>query len=201
MQTHPQTPDPDRRSFLKWATHGLGAIFGAILGFPVLCYSIDPRNRPNPPGDLRVVSGVRLSEITEAPTQGAIRGVRHDAWTLYPNDVIGRVWIRRVKPGKTKDCYEVFSTVCPHLGCAINCNSNQQENAGYTCPCHDGQFNLDGSLKPNRPGYDNPAPRGMDSLTFDVLKDPDNLDPENLDRLVVKYENFKKAQEAKETMA
>ena len=71
MQTHPQTPDPDRRSFLKWATHGLGAIFGAILGFPVLCYSIDPRNRPNPPGDLRVVSGVRLSEITEAPTQGA----------------------------------------------------------------------------------------------------------------------------------
>jgi menaquinol-cytochrome c reductase iron-sulfur subunit len=190
---HEQPEPSNRRSFLKWVTHGLGAAFSIVLGFPVISYLIDPRNRPNPPSDFRPVRGVRLSQVGDNPVQGIIRAVRHDAWTLYPNDVIGRVWIRRVKPGTDKDCFEVFSTVCPHLGCAINSNTDQAANPGFTCPCHDGRFTPDGDRKPNVPGYDNPAPRGMDTLEFDVARDPDLRDENNRDLLMVKYETFEAA--------
>lgn len=169
---HHHHPDPpDRRSFLDWAIHGLGAIFAVVFGFPAVAYLIDPRNRASSPGEFRPVSGITLSEIGDVPVQGVIRNVRRDAWTLYPNDVVGRVWVRRVRPGDTADCFQVFSTVCPHLGCAINCNPDQAAQPGFTCPCHDGQFLADGARRPNGPGYENPAPRGMDSLEFQVVGD------------------------------
>jgi menaquinol-cytochrome c reductase iron-sulfur subunit len=187
-----QPPSNDsRRSFLKWATNGLGAIFAAIFGVPIVCYLIDPRNRPNPPSALRPVRGVRLSEVTgDMPVQGVLRDVRRDAWTLYPNDVLGRVWICRTKQGNTKDCYVVLSTVCPHLGCAVNANADQHTDPGFTCPCHDGRFERDGCRKAQNPG---PPPRNMDALEFDVAADPDNPDPDNRDLLLVKYEKFKQA--------
>ena len=197
MDTHPEPPHPSRRSLLQWATHGLGAIFAAILGFPVVCYLIDPLNRSGGVSGFRPVSGVRLSEVGDAPVQGVIRNPRSDAWTRYPDDVVGRVWIHREKPGNEKDCFQVFTTTCPHLGCFVNCNPDQLENPGFTCPCHDGKFNLDGSRKPNTEIYSNPAPRGMDTLEFDVARDPENPDPSNRDRLLVKFEFFKQATEEK----
>ena len=190
LHVHPQPPPNDsRRSCLKWATNGLGAIFAAIFGFPAACYLIDPRNRPEPPKELQAVRGIRLSELrTGQPVQGVIRNVRRDAWTLYPNDVLGRVWILRVKDGKDEDCYTVLSNVCPHLGCAVNANGDQESQPGFTCPCHDGRFTADGKLQAQNPG---PPPRGMDALEFKVDRDPDGPDPENRDLLLVKYEVFK----------
>ena len=185
----PQSPPDDaRRTFLKWATNGLGAIFAALFGVPAVAYVVDPLNRPKAASDLRPVRGIRLSEVGEAPVQGVIRDVRRDAWTLYPNDVLGRVWIRRVKPGKEKDCFVVLSNVCPHLGCAVNANADQAADPGFTCPCHNGCFSADGSLKAVNPG---PPPRGMDAFEFDVAVDPENADPENRDLLLVKFEAFK----------
>ena len=187
---HEHPEPPSRRTILDWAVHGIGAIFTVIFGAPAIAYLIDPRNRPSPPGDFRPVAGVKLSEVGEAPVQGAIRNVRRDAWTLYPNDVIGRVWIHRVRPGTAKECFQVFSTVCPHLGCSINSNADQAENPGFTCPCHNGQFRANGERRPHDPGYENPAPRDMDSLDFDVARDPANPDANNRDLLLVKYQVF-----------
>src|SRR5437870_5450212 len=117
MSDHPE----NRRSFLKLITMGLGAVFGAIFGAPAVAYLVDARNRKAPESDFRPVRGVRLSELEIGkPVQGVIRAIRHDAWTLHPNDVIGRVWIVRTKPGDEKDCFQVFTTECPHLGCSIN---------------------------------------------------------------------------------
>src|SRR5437763_615114 len=88
-----------RRSFLAWATTGLGALFTAVLGAPVLAYVFDPRNRPSASGNFRVVDGVALRDLTVGlPVQGALKAVRRDGWTLHPNDVIGRVWIVLNKP-------------------------------------------------------------------------------------------------------
>jgi Rieske Fe-S protein len=150
---------------LAWATAGLGAIFTAILGAPVLAYVIDPRNRQGAPGDFRVVDGISLNEPADLPEgqprQGVLRAVRRDAWTLHPNDVIGRVWIIRKKAipadftGTDPSLLEVFTTICPHLGCSVNLS-----DAGFACPCHGATFKFDGS----RANIHNPAQRGMDAL-------------------------------------
>src|SRR5438105_4671456 len=116
MQTLPDPlpSSPPRRSFLKWATHGLGALFGVVLGIPALAYLIDARNRAAPAGDFKPVA--RLKELAvNVPQQVVIHDVRKDAWTLHPNDVIGRVWLIR----RDNDQVEAFTTICPHLGCSV----------------------------------------------------------------------------------
>src|SRR5436190_7018996 len=80
----------DRRSFLGWATCGLAAIFSAILGFPIVCYLIDPRHRKGPTSAMKLVDAVRLDNLSKyEPKQGQVRDARMDAWNSYPSDVIG----------------------------------------------------------------------------------------------------------------
>ena len=161
----------DRRSFLTWATHGLGAIFAAIIGVPAALYLADPRNRRVGASDFRLVDGVRLSEVDQAPVQGVLRDVRVDAWTLHPDDVIGRVWV--VRDPHDRERIRVFTTICPHLGCSVNVDVGC-----FRCPCHNACFDMHGErLLPN------PALRGMDELEWE-------RDPADQDRIRVRYQNF-----------
>jgi menaquinol-cytochrome c reductase iron-sulfur subunit len=166
----------ERRSFLKLATHGLGALCGVILGLPALAFLFDSRNRKGPESDFKTVA--RLSDLPkDLPVQVVIRDLRSDAWTLHPNDVIGRIWLIR----RHDDEVDAFTTICPHLGCSINF-----EKAGqiFICPCHNGTFELTGRRKEN---ISNPAPRGMDRLEC-------RRDPINPDFLQVKYQNFRQGE-------
>jgi menaquinol-cytochrome c reductase iron-sulfur subunit len=190
--------DPDRRSILGWATCGLGAIFSAIIGVPIVCYALDPRHRQGPKSNLKLVDGIKLNDLGDEPRQGVIRDVRVDGWTLYPNDVIGRVWVVKVgnKPDLSgtkldefnksamteKEKYvRVFTTICPHLGCSVNSDAK-----GFACPCHGAEFKLNGE----RANAANPALRGMDTLEWEI-------DADDLDRIRVKYQNFATSIEAK----
>jgi len=162
-----------RRNFLKWATHGLGVVFGAIIGVPAIAYLIDPRNRPAPPSGFRAVG--KLSELTEGvPHQVVIRDVRWDAWTLHPNDEIGRIWLIK-RDEKTVDA---FTATCPHLGCSINYEASDKL---FLCPCHGGTFYLTGHK------LRGPVPRGMDSLDCET----------DGDTILVKYQSFKSAEPEK----
>jgi Rieske Fe-S protein len=189
--------DPaDRRSFLAWAVFGLGAVFTAILGAPVALYLIDPRNRQGAPGDFRAVDGVRPADLRpNQAVQGALRSVRRDAWTLHPNDVIGRVWVvaKRDIPadfvGTNPDLLEVFTTICPHLGCSVNLNA--EPPAGFACPCHGATFTLDGR---RADPATNPAQRGLDALEWRIDRDP--ADPARR-VLLVKYQSFKSSEAEK----
>ena len=181
---HLENPVPERRTFMKWCIHGLSAVFTVVLGAPAIAYLIDPLNRPKPANDFRTVDGIgRLSDLKEGlPIQGVIRNVRHDAWTLHPNDVVGRVWVVKETGGKV----QVFTTVCPHLGCSVNSTPAGQ----FACPCHGAKFDIHGV--PIEGGErENPAPRGMDTQE----SKPDENDPEVL---LVKYENFRQGQKKKE---
>jgi menaquinol-cytochrome c reductase iron-sulfur subunit len=163
----------ERRSFLRWAVQGLGAVFAAVLGLPALAYMVDARNRPAPQRDFRRAHGITMADLEahrDMPIQGVIRDVRRDAWTLS-EDVVGRVWAV-----KTSDGIKVFTTICPHLGCSVNVNL-----PGFECPCHGGKFNIDGSLDLTRGR--NPAPRGMDTLVWQADPDDPNL-------LQVKYVDY-----------
>jgi Rieske Fe-S protein len=199
-------PENDRRSFLSWATLGLGAIFSAIIGVPIIGYAIDPRNRKGPKSKFKLVEGIKLDELLPggAPQQGVIRDLRVDGWTLYPNDVIGRVWVmpkgQRPAGLTTKEAVEtfnqdaarkaayleVFTTICPHLGCFVNIDS---AGTGFACPCHSATFKFDGNQADHAT---NPAKRGMDTLEWEIDAD----DPE-FNRIKVKYIRFKTLEETK----
>jgi Rieske Fe-S protein len=132
------------------------------------------------------VDGLKLTELEiNVPRQGVIRDVRRDAWTLHPNDVIGRVWV--IKHGQARDALRVFTTICPHLGCSINANADPR--TGFTCPCHAAEFTLAGAVV-QRAGHTNPAPRGMDSLDF-------RIDQDNPEVLLVDYRNYRQGEHEK----
>jgi Rieske Fe-S protein len=184
----------ERRSFLRWAIHGMGALFAAVLGIPALTYLADARHRKAPNREFRPVQGIKLNELVDGvPKQGTILDVRTDAWTLHPNDVVGRVWV--IKKGNN---LKVFTTICPHLGCSINADPGTP-CPGFTCPCHGGKFHLDGAL--DNAVANNPAPRGMDSLDFQRVRDPENQDANNKNLLLVKYQNFKQGEHEKKDKA
>jgi len=180
MQSHesPDRPEPSgRRTFLKWLTHGLGAAFAAVLGVPAALYLLDPRHRPARSGAFKTVA--KLSDLQPGvPHQATIREVRRDAWTLHPNDIVGRVWLVR----KGDDRIDAFTVTCPHLGCSVNF-----EGEKFVCPCHNGTFAIGGTRADPGAGRTNPAPRDMDALELQLVPDPDNPN----DKLVqVKFENF-----------
>jgi menaquinol-cytochrome c reductase iron-sulfur subunit len=188
--------ETDRRSFLSWATYGLGAIFSAIIGVPIVCYAIDPRHRKGPKSNSKLVEGVKLDELAlNNPVQGVIRDTRVDGWNLYPNDVIGRVWVVQIgaRPADIaamtaaqKAAYVVvFTTICPHLGCSVNADAG-----GFGCPCHGATFRITGE----RANADNPALRGMDTLEWEF----EETDPEH-NRINVKYVNFVTSIDEKKT--
>jgi Rieske Fe-S protein len=175
---HP-APPPGRRSFLKWAINLLGGLFALVLGVPAVAYLIDARNRPARSGDFKTVA--RFSELpVGVPRQAVIRDVRADAWTLHPNDLIGRVWLIR----RNDQDVDAYTASCPHLGCSINFkDAAKPEDRRFICPCHNGTFDLSGQLTKPEQG-ENPPPRGMDKLEC-------RRDPENPDWVQVKYQNFK----------
>jgi Rieske Fe-S protein len=170
----------DRRNFLQWAIHGLNGLFAVVLGVPAVCYLIDPRNRPAPASDLRTVA--RLGELKVGePFAAVVRATRQDAWTLYPDDVIGRVWLVR----KPDDTVTAFTQICPHLGCPIGFKDNQ-----FTCPCHHATFDTTGTRL--LAGGDNPAPRDMDTLDSEVVGTGPDAE------VRVKFQNFYQGREAKD---
>jgi Rieske Fe-S protein len=187
------TPEPDRRSFLGFVIFGLGAIFSAILGIPVVCYFIDPRNRKGPASSFRLADGIKLDELAkDAPRQAVIRDTRLDGWTLYPSDVLGRVWVVQIGDRPDLDTPEkiqafngksmadkekflyVFTVKCTHLGCSVNLNG---AGNGFECPCHNGIFHLNGDM------VSGPQKRGLDTLEWQI-------DPSDSTRIQVKFETF-----------
>lgn len=163
-----------RRPFLQVLLHGLGVLFGLVLGIPAVAYLIDARNRKAPPGNFKKTLKHKDLPIDE-PVQVVIRDVHRDAWTLHPNEVVGRVWLVR----RDGDKIDAFTTICPHLGCSINFDKHSDR---FICPCHNGTWDKNGK-RFQTPGFINPAPRDMDLLE-------QHVDPSDPDMILVKYENY-----------
>ena len=181
----------ERRSLLKLGTNVLGGCFAAALGVPAAGYLIDPRNRSAATGDFR--DAARFSELTEnVPQSVTIRDIRHDAWTLHPNDVLGRIWLvyRGEKDDEGVPKVEAYTATCPHLGGSINFDSQK-----FVCPLHGATFDKACKrVSAGELGKENTAPRDMDSLEIEVVPDPDK--PGDY-FLRVKYENFMQGREEK----
>ncbi|MEO8496183.1 MAG: Rieske (2Fe-2S) protein [Planctomycetota bacterium] len=173
-EASPESSNPDRtrRSFFKIASIVLGLIVGigpALIG---LVAFLDPlRRTPARPishvghasrdarSMIRVASVDALS--VDAPQRFLVIDDQIDAWNFTPDQPIGAVYIEKLKDGSLR----VFNTTCPHAGCSVACIGNE-----YLCPCHNSSFGLDGSKLVDG-GRENPSPRDLDSLPYEVRED------------------------------
>jgi Rieske Fe-S protein len=121
------------------------------------------------------------------PVQVSVLGSRHDAWTLHPEEVIGRVWLVRGVDrlgAEQQSKVTALTAICPHLGCTIQLDARGQH---FVCPCHRAAFGLDGQkIAEQQLGQTNHAPRGMDSLDCRLVRDDGDDDL----WVEIKYEQF-----------
>ena len=162
---------PVRRNFLmEFAAAVTGGVVGLVPLLAGLFSFLDPlRKKDRTPekfadagggkeGFLRVCSLEALS-VSAPPQRFPVIADQTDAWNFTPNQPIGSVYVQRVEENKLL----VFNTTCPHAGCSVSC-----DGLAYNCPCHNSSFELNGSKKVSESGRENPSPRDLDSLEYEV---------------------------------
>lgn len=160
-----------RRTLLKWISGCLGAVSAAVVGVPGVGFVLEAlrRNGSNSELTRRVA---RLKDLPVGkPIAVPIIGARQDAWTVHPDEVLGRVWLvrRKTEEAGSESSVAAFTATCPHLGCMIQHDAKENR---FLCPCHRAIFGLDGEkLSGGKAGQHNHAPRAMDSLDCQLVTD------------------------------
>ena len=109
-------------------------------------------------------SKVRVALLDQVPDDGVPRYFpvitdRQDAWTRYPAQRIGAVYLVR-NAGEAEPT--AFTAKCPHAGCFIGYTAGEDL---FKCPCHTSSFKLDGA---RARGDAEVSPRDMDSLPVEI---------------------------------
>jgi nitrite reductase/ring-hydroxylating ferredoxin subunit len=115
--------------------------------------ALNPLRQKGQGGDFFRVASLDVLPEDGTPRKFPIIADRRDAWTLFPNEPIGSVWLRRVGPKAVK----ALCVVCPHAGCFIGYDAKSGQ---FLCPCHLAYFDLDGL----RTDASSQSPRDMDAL-------------------------------------
>src|SRR5262245_1535270 len=139
----PKQP-PERRSFLTKAVAivigAIVAIFPFAAGLGVLLDPLRRRGASAAAGD-EAIKYVRLGPLDILPDDGmphqfALTDDVADAWTRSPAQRVGSAFLTRTDtPAGPK--VTALSSVCPHLGCAVDFNGKASE---FECPCHASAF-------------------------------------------------------------
>lgn len=146
--------DMQRRSFLHWASGLLSAAYAGLLTIPGIGFLTEPLRRSQRAGKFRRL--VRLADLeVGVPRKVLISDRRVDAWTKYPEGVVGAVWVNR----RSETLVDVFSVVCPHLGCPVDYLGEDRQ---FYCPCHEASYRVDGTIVAG------PQRRGLDRLETQV---------------------------------
>ena len=101
-----------------------------------------------------------------------MRADRVDAWNRVEDVKIGSAWVVEID-GEL----HAFSSVCPHLGCAVEWSA---EMSKFKCPCHRSAFAVDGTAE------EGPAPRPLDALAIESREGG---------LIAIRYERFKQGVE------
>jgi menaquinol-cytochrome c reductase iron-sulfur subunit len=129
---------------------------------------VQPLRMKGPPVD------VKLTTLDALPAGGSpkffqVVSERRDAWTQFPRQAIGSVFLLRTGENEVT----AFNASCPHLGCAVEFHEDRK---AFYCPCHDSTFAKSGEVV----GV-SPSRRGLDTLEV-VVRDG---------AVWVKFQNFK----------
>lgn len=164
-----------RRTALKLFCGGIGTFWTVVIAAPVVQFLIAPLfRRKRSIEESAIVKRVTLIDqlTTGSPQVFPIIGSRQDAWTKYPADVIGRVWLIRRSDADTDPQavkVDAYSSICPHLGCDVQLKAEETQ---FICPCHSAVFDSSGAVVDKSIlGYENVAPRGLDSLECQIVQD------------------------------
>jgi menaquinol-cytochrome c reductase iron-sulfur subunit len=163
----------NRRSLLKVVSGAMAAMSACIVGIPGVGYVV-ATVRGGTSNGKTVQRVIRLKDLPVGrPIEMPITGRRHDAWTAYEKETIGRVWLLRTaaQPDQpaANEKVEALSTLCPHLGCAVKLSASKKS---FVCPCHQAGFDLAGrKLNQRDLGHKNPSPRDLDALECRIVQD------------------------------
>ncbi len=158
-QCHSPEDGANRRGFLGQAVAvlcgGVAILVPAAVG--VVAF-LNPLRQKGQGG-----GWMRLAALDTLPADGTPQRVpliaeRTDAWTHFPAEPVGAVFLRR-----TGDKVTALQVVCPHAGCSIGYQSAPQ-GGEFLCPCHAATFDLSGK----RTQTTSQSPRDMDSLEVEV---------------------------------
>ena len=162
----------DRRNLLTWGCRTFAALGAAVVAVPGISFLLAPLRRRE--GGSSLVRRLCLLDALSpgVPNEQVLTGNRRDAWTLYPRETLGRVWLIRrsaANVGPEEAQVDAFTTICPHLGCEIGLASSGDQ---FFCPCHKAFFKMSGeAIRETDDGEKNPAPRDMDPLTCRIVQD------------------------------
>ncbi|HOM18630.1 MAG TPA: Rieske 2Fe-2S domain-containing protein [Thermoguttaceae bacterium] len=186
ISLRPELPSTQRRGFLAKLV-ALGAWIVAYLapvGAAVRSFFAPARQKGQGAAEFTRVAPLDSLPEDGTPKKFPILAQRRDAWTVYPNEPIGQVFLRRVG----KDQVVAFQAKCPHMGCGISYMEEKQSDQvlkKFYCPCHKANFDLEG----RRTDAVSESPRDMDTL--DEVKIEDGV-------VYVRFKNFRTGTAAKE---
>ena len=163
-----------RRTMLKVGVGVLGGGLALIPLVPALGFVRHPlEHKLTSSGGGFITAGKRRN-FTGEPVKVDLYADQVDAWSRTPDVRIGSAWVIEVDGALT-----AFSTVCPHLGCAIDYNP---ETKKFICPCHKSSFSLAGEVE------EGPSPRALDTLE---VKEEEKL-------VTIRYLRYRQGVEVKE---
>ncbi len=151
---HEPAGEGSRRSFLaKVVTVACGGLATLAPVAAGVWSFLDPLRRKTAAATFLPVTDLSAVPDDGVPRQFAVVAKRLDAWTGFPREPIGAVYLRRQKGAKQ---VEALTATCPHAGCFVDLEPGGRS---FRCPCHNSSFTLDGGIvEPS------PSPRPMDSL-------------------------------------
>ncbi len=143
----------NRRSFFGALVAVGSAGMGAILALPVLRYILYPIYAKASGTEWSDVGDMSEFANSNAPVRKTITFTQRDGW----REVVSAqsIYVSRNAAGQL----EVLSAICPHLGCSVSWQKDQDE---FVCPCHGGRFSPDGRH------LFGPPPRAMDKLPIRI---------------------------------
>lgn len=168
----------DRRGFLAQAA--VLAMGGVGLSVPVLTAVVaflNPLGQKSRAGRLIRITSLGVLPEDGTPRRFPVIAERTDAWSHYPPEPIGAVYLRRTQ--NKKKPVEALQSRCPHAGCPIQFRTTSDGGEFY-CPCHSNpRFDLAGMPKK----IPSDSPRPMDTLEV-------NLQRLQEGEVWVKFQNF-----------
>jgi len=167
-------PDASRRRFMMAGVGLLGTAVAGATAAPVVQLIAYPLSNDTTTGGDVLIDVGAVAQFSDKPLKVDLYADKIDAWNKATNVKIGSAWV--VQRGEE---LIAMSTICPHLGCAIDYDEAGER---FVCPCHDSYFDLDGKET------EGPSPRRMDRLE---LVSADNL-------VRVRYQRFKQGTDVKE---
>lgn len=125
-----------RRQFLNYTLTGVGGFMAAGFTLPLVRFALDPALKTGV--EKEMVAVTQVSKISAEPKRFDFKIDQVDAW--YESEVSRSAWIYEENGNVV-----VLSPVCTHLGCTVDWNTNENHQNRFSCPCHGGLFEKDGT--------------------------------------------------------